>query len=83
MPRHVSGVRPVAGDIWKSKHRAGYSVLVLAVEWRTYRFGQRIQMVDYKTHTTPAKRASPIPAQTDMDNFLRTFRKTYPELENS
>lgn len=74
-------VMPVVGDVWASKRREGYTVEVLKVEWRTYRWGQRVHEVTYRTKTTPAKRAADYDMVTTVEKFLKQFRKTYPGLD--
>ncbi len=73
---------PVAGDIWESKRRKGYSVEILECRWIDVRYGKNYQSVTYRTHTTPAKRPNLTPCRTDIEAFHRSFRKAYPGLED-
>ena len=72
-----SDITPIAGDIWESKRRKGYTVVILEVKWIEVRYGRNYQRVTYRTNTTPAKRPNLIPGSTDIETFHRNFRKHY------
>lgn len=73
-------VKPIVGDVWASKRRRGYTVEVLKVRWRRYGF-KPVHEVEYRTKTTPAKKASTMSTVVEMADFLKAFKKTYPGLE--
>lgn len=68
---------PIVGDIWESRSRRGYTVVILEVAWIEVRHGKNYQRVTYRTHTTPAKRPNLTPGSTDIEKFHHSFRKHY------
>lgn len=73
---------PIVGDIWESKRDSARTVVVERVEWRTYRWGQRVHEVTYRTRTTSATRAQRHSTVTEVKKFQQQFRKHYEGLEN-
>jgi len=63
---------PVAGDIWEQRGSQGRAVKILGVEWRTYRFGERVHEVTYRTEPETARTQTVV---ADCASFGKRFRR--------